>query len=154
MKIIVYISFLLLILFNSCSDTTVFEEYHKFDNISWNRFNNQKFEVSIEDAEAEYDIFVVIRHLPEIPYKEIKINLTMHLPDGEMRTADHLFELEDSEGNRLSECLGDYCDISFPVRKGFTFSEPGVVHFEIENKYTKVEMLGIIEVGLIVTKAN
>jgi len=154
MKKIVYINIFLIILISSCSDSKVFEEYHKFDNLSWNRFDNQKFDVPIEDTESEYDIFITFRHLPEIPYKEIKINLTIHLPDGEFRTADHIFELIDKEGNNLSECLGDFCDISFPVRKGFTFSEPGIVRFEIENKYTKVEMPGIVEVGLIVRKAN
>ena len=154
MKIIVYISLFLIFFISSCSDSKVFEDYHKFDDLSWNRFNNQKFDVPIEDTETEYDIFIAFRHLPGIPYKEIKINFTMHLPDGEFRTANHILELTDKEGNSLSNCLGDFCDISFPVRKGFTFSESGIVRFEIENKYTKVEMPGIVEVGLIIKKAN
>jgi len=150
LMIIFIISFLL----TSCGNKTIFEEYRKFDNLSWQRFNYLNFEVPIENIDAEYDILIAIRHLPEIPYKEMKINITFYLPAGEMRTADHVFELVDKEGNSLSECLGDFCDVSFPVRKNFVFSEPGLVKFKIENKYTKTEMPGIMEVGLIIRKAE
>jgi gliding motility-associated lipoprotein GldH len=138
----------------SCVNRTVFEEYKEFDNLSWGRFDFVEFEVPIEDTDAEYDIFFAIRHLPEIPYKQMKINLTFHLPSDEMRTADHVFELVDEDGNKLSKCLGDLCDISFPVRKNFVFTEPGTVKFRIENKYTKTEMPGILEVGLIIKRSQ
>ncbi len=139
---------------NSCGTKTVFEEYKKFDNFSWGRFDILEFEIPIEDTKAEYDIFFTVRHLPEIPYKEMKINLTFYLPSDEMRTADYVFELVDEEGNKLSKCLGDFCDISFPVRKNFVFTEPGTVKFQIENKHTKTEMPGIMEVGLIVKRSE
>ncbi len=84
----------------------------------------------------------------------MKINLTFYLPSDEMRTANYVFELVDEEGNKLSKCLGDFCDISFPVRKNFVFTEPGIVKFQIENKHTKTEMPGIMEVGLIVKRSE
>jgi len=149
--------FLLLVssfLLSSCGTKTVFEEYKKFDNLSWGRFKYLNFEVPIENIDSEYDILVSIRHLPEIPYKEMEINLTFYLPSDEMRTADHVFELVDEEGNKLSKCLGDFCDIDFPVRKSFVFNDTGIVKFEIENKYTKTEMPGILEVGLIVRESD
>ncbi len=76
------------------------------------------------------------------------------MPSGEMRTADYSFKIKDKEGKILSECLGDYCDIKFLLRGGFRFSEPGIVKFEIENKMTKIETPGIIEVGLIIEKSK
>ena len=150
----VFIIFIASSLLSSCGNRTVFEEYKKFDNLSWGRFDFLDFEVAIEDVEAEYDILFAIRHLPEIPYQDMKINLTFHSPSGEMRTADHVFELVDKDGNKLSKCLGDFCDISFPVRKNFVFSEEGVIKFRIENKYTKTQMPGILEVGLIVRESD
>lgn len=150
-------SFLILIsivLISGCSSNTVFESYHKFDNLNWKRFNNQKFEFNIENTEAEYDVFLSIRHIPEIPYKEMKINYTIYTSSGGMRSNNLTMDLYDNEKNKLSECLGDFCDFVYPIRKGLTFSEAGKVIIEIENKYPKVDMLGIMEVGLVVKIAE
>ena len=150
----VFVILIVTFILSSCGNKTVFEEYKEFDNLSWGRFDFLDFEVPIENVDTEYDIFVAVRHLPEIPYKELKINLTIYLPSDEMRTVDHVFELVDKEGNKLSKCLGDFCDISFPVRKNFVFSEPGIVKFRIENKFTKTQMPGILEVGLILKESK
>ena len=146
--------FVLLIVNFGCSNVKVFEEYKKFDNLSWHRFNFLEFEVPIEDTETEFDIYISIRHLPEFPYKQLPVNLTIYSPSGEMRTADHMLELNDNEGNSLSECLGDFCDVSILVRKDFKFSEPGTFKFRIENKWKKVDLPGIMEVGLILEKSK
>ncbi|MCD4665750.1 MAG: gliding motility lipoprotein GldH [Bacteroidales bacterium] len=143
-----------LLIVPSCSNNKVFQQYHKFENLSWNRFNYLTFEVPIEETGGEYDILIAIRHLPEIPYKKINISLTINLPYGEMRTANHTLTMKDKEGKNLGNCLGDLCDITIPVRKGFKFAEPGIVKFDIENKYSKMEMPGIMEIGLIIRKAN
>ncbi len=145
----------LLILFAACNgDTKVFEEYHKFENLSWNRFDILEFEANIEDIELEYDIYINIRHIPEVPYKEMLINFTIYSPSGDMRTTDYTLDYFDPEGNKLSECMGDLCDLYIPIRKAIKFYDPGITKFEIENKYPKVEMPGIMEVGIIVKKAR
>lgn len=143
-----------IVLLSSCSSNTVFESFHKLDNLNWKRFDNQKFEFTIEETEVEYDVFINIRHIPEIPYKEMRINYTVYTPSGDMRSNNLTMDLYDNEGNKLSECLGDLCDFSYPIRKGLSFSEPGTVKFEIENKYPKVDMPGIIEIGLVVKIAE
>lgn len=142
------------ILLSSCSNNTVYESYNKFENLNWKRFNIQKFEFKVENIEIEYDVYLTIRHIPEIPYKEFKINYTFYTPSGDMRSNDIILDLYDNDKNKLSECLGDFCDFTFPIREGLTFSDAGTVKFEIENKYPKVDMPGIMEVGLIVKKAK
>jgi len=146
--------FAILIVSFGCNNSKVFEEYKKFDNLNWNRFNNLEFEVRVEDLESEFDVYVSLRHLPEFPHKELPINLTIYSPSGEMRSADHLLELADKEGNNLSKCVGDYCDVSILVRKELSFYEPGVYKFVIENKWKKVDLPGIMEVGLTIKKSS
>jgi gliding motility-associated lipoprotein GldH len=138
----------------SCANNKVFEQYHKFEKFSWNRFDFVKFEVNIEDMETDYDIYLSFRHLPEYPYHNIDFNFTIYTPSDEMRTSDFEIDIFDKQGERLSECLGDYCDLKIPVRKGFRFSEPGLAKFEIENRMTKLETPGVIEVGLIIEKSG
>jgi gliding motility-associated lipoprotein GldH len=138
----------------SCSgEKTIFEKYHQFPNLSWNRFEFVKFEVPVEDVSVAYDIFLTLRHIPEMQFSELEFNITMFLSEEEMRSADYTLELFDSDGKRLSNCLGDLCDITMPLRQGFYFSEPGTVNFEIENKFTKMELPGMMKVGLLVKKA-
>ena len=149
-----WLFFLLLVVIAGCDQNKVFEEYKKFDKLSWNRFNYLEFEVLVEDTESEFDVYVSLRHLPEFFHNKLPINLTIYSPTGEMRTADHMLELSDADGNSISKCVGDFCDVSLLVRKQIKFSEPGVYNFRIENKWKKVELPGIMEVGLLIKKSN
>ncbi|MCD4737219.1 MAG: gliding motility lipoprotein GldH [Bacteroidales bacterium] len=149
MKVFIRLIFLIsIIITGSCNNRSIYKDSVKFENISWNRFYFATFEAEIQNTTKKYDILLHIRHLPEFPYEKLKINLTINLPSGEMRTADHIIHFKDKEGNILSECLGDLCDIVIPLRENFQFNEKGPVKFEIENKNPKVETRGIIEVGL------
>jgi len=148
------IIFLGLIGLISCSSGAFYQEFYKFEKLSWNRFDFLKFEMPVEASSQEYDIYFRVRHLPEFPYKELEINFTMFLPSGEMRTVDHILQFTNRDGELLSECMGDFCDIDFLMRKGFAFSENGKVKFEVENKNTKIETPGIIEAGIIVIKSD
>lgn len=153
--ICLFISGLVLAALMACQvNTTIFEEYRQFEDLSWSRFDILEFSTVVEDVQSPVDIFLSIRHLPEIPYKSMAISYTIYSPAGDMRSSDYSFELVDQEGESLSNCMGDYCDLMVPIREAFTISESGRIKFEIENKYTKIEMPGIIEVGLIMKKSK
>jgi gliding motility-associated lipoprotein GldH len=138
----------------SCKKSNVFEQYRKLEKQSWNRFNILKFEIPINDTQTPVDILLAIRHLPEFQIRELPVNITLYMPSGEMRSAEELLKFTEKDGKSLSECLGDLCDISFILRENFTFSEPGTVRIEIENKWPKVELPGILEVGLVINRFN
>jgi len=150
-----FLIFIVLVFLTSCTgNQTVFKEYQKFNKLSWSRFHILKFETNLEDTKPTYDIYINIRHLPEIPYKEMVINLTIFTASGDMRTTDYTLKFYDREGKKRSDCMGDYCDLIIPLRKSFRFYETGKVKFEIENKFTKIEMPGITEVGLLMKKSK
>ena len=138
----------------SCQHDKTYEEYKKMDKQSWNRFNILKFEVPVNDTQTPTDIILSIRHLPEFQIMELPINMTIYMPSGEMRSAEEVLKFTEKDGKSRSECLGDLCDITFNLREDFTFSETGTVRIEIENKWPKVELPGILEVGLILRKSK
>jgi hypothetical protein len=76
------------------------------------------------------------------------------MPSGEMRSAEHIVKFTGKDGSNLSECLGDLCDLSFILRESFVFPETGTVRIEIENKWPRIELPGILEVGLVLKKAK
>lgn len=145
----------ILLLFSGCGgNKKIFEKYHKFSDLSWNRFDIVTFEVPVPEGGLDADFYLAIRHIPEIPYQSLKYNFTFIMPSGEIRTADYELAFVDKEGNMQSDCMVDLCDISAPVRKGLLVSDAGTLKIEIENKFTKVEMPGIMEVGLIVKESE
>ena len=161
MKIRLYSLQMLFILFTglsfcmiSCQSDKTYEEYKKMDKQSWNRFNLLKFEIPVNDTQTPVDIFLAIRHLPEFQIRELPINMTIYMPTGEMRSAEEVLKFTEKDGKIRSECLGDLCDITFNLREDITFSETGSVRIEIENKWPKVELPGILEVGLILRKSK
>jgi gliding motility-associated lipoprotein GldH len=141
-------------IFFSCVSHIEFEQYKKFEKQSWNRFNIIKFEVPVDDTKNAFDITLVIRHLPEFKIKELPVNVTFYMPSGEIRSVEHIIKFTDNAGESLSECLGDLCDLSFMLREGFIFPDKGTVRVEIENKWPRLELPGILEVGLVLQKSQ
>jgi gliding motility-associated lipoprotein GldH len=139
---------------SSCTSRKVFSEYHKFSNFTWNRFELITFDVPIEDEESLYEIAVAVRHIPQFPYGNLDINMTINSPDGEMRSGDFSLKLKDKNGKWLGDGMGDLYDIEIPVHKGMKFSGKGLSRIEIENKMDKYEIRGIMEVGLVVRKVK
>ncbi len=153
-KTFIFFFAITVISFMSCDNRTEFEQYQKFEKQTWHRFNIIKFEVPVVDTRTAFDITLVIRHLPEFKIKELPVNATFYMPSGEIRSAEHIIKFTDKAGESLSECLGDLCDLSFILREGFVFPETGTVRVEIENKWPRLELPGILEVGLILQKSQ
>jgi gliding motility-associated lipoprotein GldH len=150
----IFYLFIFMIVILSCDNRKIFEEYQKFEKQSWHRFNILKFNVPVNDIRIPYQIDLNIRHLPEFRIEELPVNMTLYMPSGEIRTAEHILKFTADNGESLSECLGDYCDISFVLRDDIIFQDTGTIRIEIENKWPKLELPGILEVGLTLKKLN
>lgn len=141
------------LLLGACMRSTVFKEYKTFENISWNRFDFLIFEVPVLQGQ-QLDFDLALRHHTYFPYDYLDVNITFYLPDGGMRTKDYHFELKDDNGAWKSKGMGELWDIQLPIHRGMLFSEAGTCQVRIENKMTKVELPGIMEVGLLVYEAE
>jgi gliding motility-associated lipoprotein GldH len=147
-------AFLTVFLLNSsCGNRTIFKEYRAFDDVSWNRFDIQNFEVPVKKGEV-LDVYFFLRHHIYFPYDYIDVNISFYMPGGETRSGDYHYVLKDKEGKWLSDGMGELWDIELPVRKNLTINETGICKIRIENKMTKLETPGIVEVGLLVKKAD
>ncbi len=144
-KLIVLFSFVLLL--GSCGQKTVFKEFHRFDNISWDRFDLLKFDVDVQkDQKLDFDL--LLRHHTYYPYDYLDVNITFYTPSGASMSRDYHFKLKNKDGSWKSDGLGDFWDIELPIRNEMLFSESGICKVRIENKMTKINTPGIIEVGL------
>ena len=138
----------------ACSPDKIYEKHTRLDNLSWNRFREFVFEVAVEDLSAGYDFYIAIRHHTDIPYEELSINFAFRTPDGEYRSRDYDIRIKDRDGNLLGDGLGELWDLEVLLRKGFRFKAKGICRFEISNRMSRTETVGILEVGLIVRKSR
>jgi len=143
----------LLLLVTACGNKTVFIEYREFDDVSWNRFDIQNFEVPVEENDV-LDFYFMVRHHSYFPYDFIDVNITFYLPGGGMRSGDYHYDLKDEQGKWLGSGMGELWDIELPIRRNLNIAEAGICKVRIENKMTKLETPGIIEVGLLVKKTD
>ena len=141
------------VLITSCGNRTVFKEYRKLDNVSWNRFDIQNFDIEVQKDE-QYDFYFFLRHHTNFPYEYLDINVTFYMPGGEMRSGEYHFELKDDNGKWKSNGMGELWDIEMLIRKNLKMKKGGVCKIRIENKMTKMETPGIMEIGLVVKKSS
>jgi gliding motility-associated lipoprotein GldH len=143
-----------IILLTGCTRGKIFEKHIEFDDLSWNRFEVLEFEFEVDDVSVPYNILIAVRHIPEIPYEELEVGTIMTTPSGEVRALEHKVRVKDNEGNLLGDGMGDLWDLVEPLREDFQFNQPGMVSIELHNYMTRLETVGIIEVGLIVRKSD
>ena len=142
-----------IVLVVSCGNRTVFKEYRKLDAVSWNRFDIQNFDVAVQKDE-QLDFYFFVRHHTNFPYDYLDINVTFYMPGGEMRSGDYHFELKDENNNWKASGMGELWDIELLIRKNLKMKKEGICKVRIENKMTKLQTPGIMEIGLVVKKAS
>ena len=138
---------------SGCGNSTVFKGYEKFENISWNKFDKLEFEFNVNKSD-HLDFYLALRHHTNYPYDYINFTLTIYTPDGEMRSRNYRFELKDSNQKWKSSGMGELWDAELPIRKNMIINKTGVCKVVIENRMSKMETPGIVEVGLVVEDAG
>ena len=63
------------IIMSSCGDSVVFKQYNKMENLNWNRFDYQVFEVEFEKDEL-LDFYLAFRHHTDFPFDKLWVNVT------------------------------------------------------------------------------
>lgn len=146
---------LLTVLFflSGCNNNTVFKEYHKMKKGSWNRLDIQTFEVPVNRGD-KLDFYLSLRHHTHFPYNYIDVNVTFFTPNGEMRSRDYHHRLIGTDLKWKGDGMGELWDIDLPVRDGLTFRKSGICEVRVESKMSRVELPGILEVGLIAKKSE
>jgi len=147
---------LLLILFvlHSCSPRKVFEQRHTFENMQWNRFKSVYFEFDISDTKSLYDLSLSLRHHTVYPEPDLQITIAIYTPSGERRLKDVILQVRNADGTFKSSGMGDLWDIEQPIYEGYTFNEKGHYKVEIENRMSKLDTPGVMELGLRVEKSK
>ena len=144
---------------SSCSekqDSTVISK--DFSGEQWGRFDYLEADYNVVKAPMTADLVMELEVsdvFPNIyPYHGdddgiFVITLSINAPDGSQRSREYTFRLKDREGNFKSKKTEGYYHFELPLINGMSFSEKGVYHFKVENKYSKDPLYGVKSLRII-----
>jgi hypothetical protein len=78
----------------------------------------------------------------------------MDIPSGEERIQEYDFDIMDNNGSFIGAAHDSLFQVIFHLKQGLIFSKEGMCKVEIENLIPKTEISGIVEIGLIIKRAN
>ncbi|MBP8041534.1 MAG: gliding motility lipoprotein GldH [Bacteroidales bacterium] len=149
-----YIILLLLLGLMSCSHNKIYEKYIKIENRNWKRDQIIKFEVPVEDTVSLYNVTLAIRHTSYYTYANIRVNMMINYPTGDMRVKDYNILVRNTDGSFLGDGVGDLWDVTHPALEGVSFPFKGIYVFEVQNVMPLMATPDIMDVGLIVRKSK
>ncbi len=138
----------------ACNKGKIYEERQEFDNYTWNRFKPLFFEVTVKDIKSEYNVYLTLRHITQYPYDDLRINLTMYAPSGEERTTRHAFLIKNEDGKFLGSGAGDLWDVELLVKGKMIFNEKGIYKLQIDNLMDYYDIVGLVDLGLVIEKVK
>ena len=122
--------------------------------MNWNRFESVFFETDIKDIKSDYDLTVMLRHHTVYPFQNLAFTIAIYSPSGERRIKDMDVPLRKADNSFIASGAGDLWDIDIPVFQNFKFNEPGHYKIELENRMSKYDTPGVIDIGLKISKSS
>lgn len=142
--------FLLLI---SCNENRKINEYKNIPLFNWEKGYDLSYALNIDDTAAKYKMMIGLRHISDISFGEILVQLKMTTPSGEVIETPYILEIREKDSGELKgSAMGDITDIEIPVEESFTFPEAGNYQFSISQQMEQDAVSGVMEVGLVIDK--
>ncbi len=145
-------SFLFIILLSACDQNRVFDKSLPLENATWNRTQLAKFDITIEDTTAFYNVFINLRSAGQYPYRNIYLFTQIKSPDGKFARDTAEFMLADGRGNWLGKGIGDLWEYQFPYKQSVMFPKKGSYVIELEQAMRDSELKYITDIGVRIEK--
>lgn len=139
--------FVMLSCHRSAKDDIVIQR--SFFGDTWERFDYVRNDVEIK-TETTYDLSLRISFTEDYPYDYIDLIFTVFTENGERyRSKEYKPKLKDAEGHWSSELEDGTYTFELPINKQLSISDPGIYHFQIEQKMPKTPLVGVRELTLL-----
>jgi gliding motility-associated lipoprotein GldH len=143
-----------ILVFSSCNNNNVFNDYKTFENQIWNADSNVVFDYSVSDTTSKNQIVIKVRHTTNYEFQ----NLFLFCKTKKTDTLELL--LANKEGKWLGRGVGDVRELEFVYKTDKVFTEKGDFTFEIEQamRYGKLEktqhLKNIKAIGISIQKQD
>ena len=144
----------IIVMFTSCNNSVVYEEYKSFENQKWIADSIVSFNYSINDTTNKNKIKIKLRHTVDYEFQ----NLFLFVKTEMMDTVELI--LANKEGMWLGNGIGDVRELEFEYHNAKLFSKKGNYSFQIEQAMRygaseKIQILNnILAVGISIEKQD
>lgn len=150
MKKILFAMLVSVIISVSCNRQERLEQFHKFDNGAWERFEFVHFEFPVTDVKQSWDIYLVLRYNDDFAGRLLPLNIEMVTPSEDSRVKDYSLFLRSITNNEITgESRDSFYELKTLTHPKATFTETGICTFEIENLNPKYITQGVLEIGFV-----
>ena len=147
-KAMLFFGVLAIFLLAGCQKNKDYVLYYQFKQHLWHRFNKLQFEIPLRPSLKGWDIYFFAHHTKDYPFDNLDFNMIMNTPSGEERIKEYHFEIKRKNGEFAGECTKDSCIATIALKKEIYFPEKGILKIEIENLIPRLEVHGLLGVGI------
>ena len=132
---------------SSCKKTVVASAIKKdFADKQWLATDVKTFELKVKRNIDNADIKILFSHVYEPQYSTVPLEITIESPSGTKEEVAINLVLKDDEGNDLSDCSGDICDLHTIVKESVKL-EKGIYKISVKNKFAYEYLANVLAVG-------
>jgi gliding motility-associated lipoprotein GldH len=143
----------LIILYASCDEQSVFEEFVSIEGQSWNSNNVLHFNVNMADSSQAYNVLLGVRNTGRYEFSNLFVFVTTHSPDGAYIRDTVEITLADERGEWLGKGAASVFTLYHPYRRNIRFPLPGIYTFDIEQAMWVKDLKNVVNIGLRIEKS-
>ena len=141
------------ITFLSCNQNTVYETHESnFPDYRWAKEKTINFNPIIEDDTTACDVYLALRHVAGFQHPAMKVSVERTAPSGETSKKDYSMKVIGDDGQYISDCAGDYCDLEVLIEDDVIFKEKGQYKYVVSQTMDGEYVPNVMEFGLIIKK--
>ncbi|MCF0206752.1 MAG: gliding motility lipoprotein GldH [Bacteroidales bacterium] len=138
----------------SCDRNKVYEEFVEIADYTWSAEKPVSFEFEIEDTASLHNIYINVRHANQYPNSNLWLFVNSWSPKGQKAVDTVECMLADEKGKWLGSGLGDIWDMQILWKQNVRFATPGKYHVEYNQAMRTDNLVGIMDMGLRVERAE
>lgn len=147
LKLILFVSIL-----SSCGKKDFFNEDKSIIGGTWDSKTKLEFAVEIKDTLSFYDFYIDFRHNDSYEYADIYLFFDVQFPNGKMANDTIHYVMQDFAGKWYGKNSGSVIENHVLIKPKTRFPMNGIYKMTIAHAMRDEKLVGIEDVGLIITK--
>ncbi|WP_181369485.1 hypothetical protein [Flavobacterium album] len=145
---------LLVFILFSCQKSVVYTETSDdFEDNRWMAKDVKTFSFKLKEDIDAGDIKLKFSHVYDPQYLTVPVAVTIEGPSGEKENILLNLQLKDADGNDLSECSGDICDLHTFIKENVPLKK-GDYKITLQNKFAYEYLANALAVGISVERED
>jgi gliding motility-associated lipoprotein GldH len=140
--------------FQGCRRIEFHDQYHRFPEKIWKRFEILSFEIPVTNVDKPYNLYMYTCFSNKYRYDDLHVNVIINTSAGEERIHEFQMEVRSKTGSLLGEYKNDSCQITMLLKKELKLSKPGILKIDIENLIPRTETEGVLGSGIRIVQSG